>query len=99
MTHGDNRGLVMPPRVAPTQVIVIPIAQHKEGVTEKALELVDRLKAAGYRVKADTSEQSPGWKFAEYEMKGIPLRLELGPRDIEKGQCVLVRRHCRKIIQ
>ena len=92
MTHGDNRGLVMPPRVAPVQVVVIPIAQHKPGVTDKALELVDRLKAAGFRVKADVSDQSPGWKFAEYEMKGVPLRLEIGPKDMENNQCVLVRR-------
>ena len=96
MTHGDNNGLVLPPRIAPTQVIVLPIAQHKPGVTEKALELVERLKKAGIRVKADVSDQSPGWKFAEYEMKGIPLRLEIGPKDIEQGQCVLVRRDNRE---
>ena len=96
MTHGDNNGLVLPPKVAPTQVIVLPIAQHKPGVTEKALEVVDRLKQAGIRVKADISDQSPGWKFAEYEMKGIPLRLEIGPKDIEQGQCVLVRRDNRE---
>ena len=96
MTHGDNNGLVLPPRIAPTQVIVLPIAQHKPGVTEKALELVERLKKAGIRVKADVSDNSPGWKFAEYEMKGIPLRLEIGPKDIEQGQCVLVRRDNRE---
>ncbi len=96
MTHGDNNGLVLPPRVAPIQVVVLPIAQHKPGVTEKALELVDRLKKAGIRVKADVSDQSPGWKFAEYEMKGIPVRLEIGPKDIEQGQCVLVRRDNRE---
>lgn len=96
MTHGDNNGLVLPPRIAPTQVIVLPIAQHKPGVTEKALELVERLKKAGIRVKADVSDQSPGWKFAEYEMKGVPLRLEIGPKDIEQGQCVLVRRDNRE---
>lgn len=92
MTHGDNNGLVMPPRVAPTQVMVIPVAQHKEGVIEAAQALVTRLKAAGVRTKTDISDQSPGWKFAEYEMKGIPLRLEIGPKDIENAQCVLVRR-------
>jgi prolyl-tRNA synthetase len=92
MTHGDNSGLVLPPKIAPIQVIVIPIAQHKAGVTEKALELVERLKAAGLRVKADFSDNSPGWKFAEYEMKGVPLRIEIGPRDIENNQCVAVRR-------
>ena len=96
MTHGDSNGLVLPPRIAPTQVVVLPIAQHKPGVTETALGLVERLKKAGVRVKADVSDQSPGWKFAEYEMKGIPLRLEIGPKDIEQGQCVLVRRDNRE---
>ena len=96
MTHGDNNGLVLPPNVAPFQVVVIPIAQHKPGVTEKAMELVARLKKAGVRVKADVSEQSPGWKFAEYEMKGIPLRVEIGPKDMEQNQCVLVRRDNRE---
>ena len=91
-THGDNNGLVLPPRIAPTQVIVIPVAQHKDGVIEANQAVCDRLKAAGIRVKMDASEQSPGWKFAEYEMKGVPLRLELGPKDMEKNQCVLVRR-------
>ncbi len=93
MTHGDNNGLVLPPKVAPVQVVVIPIAAHKAGVLEKAEELTQTLKAAGLRVKLDDSEQSPGWKFAQYEMKGVPLRLEVGPKDIENGQCVLVRRN------
>ncbi len=92
MTHGDNRGLVLPPRIAPIQVIVIPVAQHKEGVIEANTAVMDRLKAAGFRVQMDDSDQSPGWKFAQYEMKGVPLRLELGPKDMEKNQCVLVRR-------
>ena len=92
MTHGDNRGLVLPPRVAPIQVIVIPVAQHKEGVLEANTAVMDKLKAAGFRVKMDDSDKAPGWKFAEYEMKGVPLRLELGPKDMEKNQCVLVRR-------
>ncbi len=92
MVHGDNNGLVLPPRIAPTQVMVIPVAQHKEGVMEANQAVLDRLKAAGIRVKMDASDQSPGWKFAEYEMKGVPLRLELGPKDMEKNQCVLVRR-------
>ncbi|MEG1999808.1 MAG: proline--tRNA ligase [Evtepia sp.] len=92
MTHGDNSGLVLPPRIAPTQVIVIPIAQHKPGVLDAASALKDRLAKAGIRVKADVSDQSPGWKFAEYEMKGVPIRVELGPKDIEHSQCVLVRR-------
>ena len=92
MVHGDNNGLVLPPRVAPIQVVVIPVAQHKEGVLEANQAVVDRLRAAGFRVKMDSSDQSAGWKFAESEMKGVPLRLELGPKDIEKNQCVLVRR-------
>ena len=92
MTHGDNNGLSLPPRIAPMQVIVIPVASHKPGVLEKAAELVSRLKAAGIRVKSDISDQSPGWKFAEYEMKGVPLRIEIGPKDIEKDQCVAARR-------
>ena len=92
MTHGDNSGLVLPPRIAPVQVIVLPIAQHKPGVTEKAEELVERLKKAGIRAKGDFSENSPGWKFAEWEMKGVPLRIEIGPRDMEAGQCLAVRR-------
>ena len=92
MTHGDNNGLVLPPDVAPIQVVIIPVAQHKEGVLEKAAELRDRLAAAGYRVKLDDSDNSAGWKYSEYEMKGVPLRLEIGPRDIESNQCVLVSR-------
>ncbi|MBP3521135.1 MAG: proline--tRNA ligase [Oscillospiraceae bacterium] len=92
MVHGDNRGLVLPPRIAPTQVVVIPVAQHKEGVLEANRAVMEQLKAAGLRVKLDDSDNSPGWKFAEYEMKGVPLRLELGPKDMEQNQCVLVRR-------
>ena len=93
MTHGDNNGLVLPPKVAPVQVVVLPIAQHKEGVLEGASAIRDRLVAAGYRVKMDDSDNSMGWKCAEYEMKGVPLRVECGPRDLENGQCVLVRRN------
>lgn len=92
MTHGDNNGLVLPPKIAPIQIVIVPIAQHKPGVLEKAEEVARRLKAAGFRVKLDDSEQSPGWKFAEYEMKGVPVRLELGPKDLEGNHCVLVRR-------
>ena len=92
MTHGDNNGLVLPPHVAPVQVIIVPVAQHKEGVLEKAGELYDTLKAAGIRVKMDDSDQSLGWKCAQYEMKGVPLRIEIGPRDMEQNQCVAVRR-------
>ena len=92
MTHGDNNGLGLPPHVAPIQVIIVPVAQHKPGVVEKANELYAALKAAGIRVKLDDSDQSMGWKCAQYEMKGVPLRLEIGPRDIENGVCVAVRR-------
>ena len=92
MCHGDDSGLVLPPRIAPIQAVVVPIAAHKPGVTEKAQEVTAALKAAGVRVKLDTSDQSPGWKFAEYEMKGVPLRIEIGPRDMEAGQCVLALR-------
>ena len=91
MTHGDDSGLVLPPRVAPVQVVVVPIAAHKEGVTERARALYAELTAC-CRVKLDETDNSPGWKFAEYEMKGVPLRVELGPRDITEGQCVLARR-------
>lgn len=92
MTHGDNNGLVLPPKVAPVQVVVLPIAQHKEGVLEGASAIRDRLVAAGYRVKMDDSDNSMGWKCAEYEMRGVPIRLELGPRDLTEGNCCLVRR-------
>jgi len=95
MTHGDDNGLVLPPDVAPVQVVIVPVAQHKEGVLETANALRERL-AKTLRVKLDDSDNSPGWKFAEYEMKGVPLRLELGPRDIESGQCVVVRRDNRE---
>ena len=90
MVHGDNSGLVLPPMVAPTQVMIVPIQQKKEGVLEKAAELQEVLK--NFRVKVDDSDKSPGWKFSEQEMRGIPLRLEVGPKDIENGKCVLVRR-------
>lgn len=96
MTHGDDNGLVLPPAVAPIQVVILPIAQHKEGVLQKAEELKDRLLKAGIRVKLDDSENSPGWKFAQYEMKGVPLRVEIGPKDIENDQCVVVRRDNRE---
>lgn len=96
MTHGDNNGLVLPPAIAPIQIAIIPVQQHKEGVIEAATAVKDRLTAAGFRVKLDDSDNSPGWKFSEYEMKGVPLRVELGPRDIESGQCVMVTRHDRE---
>ena len=95
MTHGDDNGLILPPKVAPIQVAIIPVAQHKEGVLEKAAEIRDRL-AAKWRVKLDDSDQSTGWKYSQYEMKGVPLRLEIGPRDIENNSCVLVSRVSRQ---
>ncbi|MDO4754569.1 MAG: His/Gly/Thr/Pro-type tRNA ligase C-terminal domain-containing protein, partial [Bacillota bacterium] len=93
MTHGDNRGLVLPPRIAPNQVVIVPIMQQKEGVLAACNELYDRLKAKGVRVLLDDSaENSPGWKFNEYEMKGVPVRIELGPRDLAQNQCMISRR-------
>ena len=96
MTHGDNNGLVLPPRIAPVQVIVVPVAQHKPGVIEKAQEVLETVKAAGIRAKIDLSDNSLGWKCAQYEMKGVPVRLEIGPKDIENGVCVAVRRDNRE---
>ena len=92
MTHGDDNGLVLPPRVAPIQVVVIPVAQHKPGVLEAAAALRERLKAAGVRVKLDESDNSPGWKFAEYELKGVPVRLAMGGRDLENNTIEVMRR-------
>lgn len=96
MVHGDDSGLVLPPRIAPIQTKVIPVAQHKEGVLDKARELLDTLKAAGYSVRIDDSDKAPGWKFSEQEIQGIPTRIEIGPKDIEKGQVVVVRRDTRE---
>jgi prolyl-tRNA synthetase len=93
MVHSDNSGLVLPPRVAPVQVAIIPVQQRKEGVLEKAAELKEMLK--DFRVKVDDSDKSPGWKFSEQEMRGIPLRIEVGPKDIEAGRCVICRRDTR----
>ncbi len=98
MTHGDNNGLVLPPKVAPVQVVILPVAQHKPGVLDAANGLKNRLIEAGFRVKLDDSDNSMGWKCAEYEMKGVPLRVECGPRDLENGQCVIVRRTDREKI-
>jgi prolyl-tRNA synthetase len=92
MTHGDDSGLVLPPAVAPIQAVILPIQQFKEGVLEKANELADALRAAGIRVKVDDRDQSPGWKFAEHEMRGVPVRIEVGPKDIENGECVVALR-------
>ena len=90
MVHGDNSGLVLPPRIAPTQVMIVPIQQRKEGVLEKAAEIKDML--SNFRVKVDDTDKSPGWKFSEQEMRGIPLRIEIGPKDVEAGKCVIARR-------
>ncbi|HIT65527.1 MAG TPA: proline--tRNA ligase [Candidatus Ventrimonas merdavium] len=97
MAHGDDNGLVLPPRIAPTQVIVVPVQQQKAGVLEKAYELRDVL--SGFRVKVDDTDKSPGWKFSECEMRGIPVRVEIGPRDIENGKAVLVRRDTHEKIE
>ena len=97
MVHGDDSGLVLPPKVAPTQVMIVPIMQKKEGVLDKAYELKDKL--SNFRVKVDDSDKSPGWKFSEQEMRGIPVRVEIGPKDIEANKCVLVRRDTREKIE
>jgi prolyl-tRNA synthetase len=97
MVHGDDSGLMLPPKIAPTQLIIIPVAAHKEGVKEKATEIKEKLSKT-FRVNIDLSDKMPGWKFSEYEMKGVPLRLEIGPKDIEKNQAVLVRRDTREKI-
>lgn len=94
MVHGDNSGLVLPPKIAPTQVMIIPINQNKDGVLQKANELKEKLNT--FRVKIDDSEKSPGWKFAEQEMRGVPIRIEIGPKDIEANQAVIVRRDTRE---
>lgn len=83
MTHGDDSGLVLPPAIAPVQAVIVPVAMHKEGVLEKAKELYNKLISCGVRTKLDDTDNSPGWKFAEYEMKGVPVRIEIGPKDIE----------------
>ena len=97
MVHGDNSGLVLPPKIAPTQIMIIPIQQKKEGVLDKAYELKDRL--SNFRVKVDDADKSPGWKFSEQEMRGIPIRIEIGPKDIEAGKCVICRRDTREKIE
>jgi len=97
MTHGDDDGLILPPAIAPIQVVVVPIAAHKPGVSEKAAELAEKISKYA-RVKLDDSDNAPGWKFSQWEMKGVPLRLEIGPKDLEKNQCVLVRRDTREKI-
>lgn len=95
MVHGDDSGLVLPPQIAPVQLVIIPVQQHREGVLEKANALKERLSRL-VRVDLDDSDKMPGWKFSEHEMRGVPLRLELGPKDIENNQCVIVRRDTRE---
>ena len=97
MVHGDDSGLVLPPRIAPVQTMIIPIQQKKDGVLDKAFEIRDTLKS-NFSVKVDDSDKSPGWKFSEQEIQGIPTRIEIGPKDIEKGQAVIVRRDTREKI-
>lgn len=96
MVHGDDSGLVLPPRIAPVQADIIPIMQNKEGVLDKAYEVKEILAKAGIRVKVDDTDKKPGWKFSEQEMRGIPVRVEMGPRDIEAGQAIIVRRDNRE---
>ena len=91
MVHGDDSGLVLPPKIAPTQLVIVPVQQQVEGVLDKAYELKERLSKV-CRVKVDDSDKMPGWKFSEHEMRGVPLRLEVGPKDIQKNQVVLVKR-------
>lgn len=98
MVHGDDSGLVLPPKVAPTQVMVIPIMQKKEGVLDKANAIADSLRGCNFRVKVDDTDKSPGWKFSEQEMRGVPIRIELGPKDIEANQAIIVRRDTREKI-
>ncbi len=98
MVHGDNEGLVLPPKVAPVQVCIVPIQQKKEGVLDKAYELKDTL-SRRFRVKVDDSDKTPGWKFAEAEMRGYPIRVEIGPKDIEAGKCVICRRDTREKLE
>jgi prolyl-tRNA synthetase len=95
MVHGDDSGLVLPPNVAPVQLVIVPVQQHVEGVLDKAFELKEKLSKV-CRVKVDDSDKMPGWKFSEYEMRGVPLRLEVGPKDIQKNQVVLVKRENRE---
>ena len=97
MVHGDDAGLKLPPHITPVQAVIIPVAQHKEGVLERAAALEQQLSET-FRIKLDDSDKSPGWKFSEYEMRGVPVRIEIGPKDIEKNQAVLVNRVNREKI-
>ncbi len=99
MVHGDDSGLVLPPRIAPVQVMIIPIQQKKEGVLDKAYAMKEQLLAKGFKVKVDDTDKTPGWKFSEQEMRGVPIRIEVGPKDIEAGKCVICRRDTREKIE
>ena len=99
MVHGDDSGLKLPPKVAPTQIMIVPIQQKKEGVLDKAYSLRERLLDKGFRVKVDDTDKSPGWKFSECEMRGVPFRIEIGPKDIENNKCVFVRRDTREKLE
>ena len=100
MTHSDDEGLVLPPKLAPIQVVIVPIYktdEEKTAIENQADELVKEFKKAGIRVKFDADEnRRPGWKFAEYEMKGVPVRITLGPRDLAEGNCELARRDTKE---
>ncbi|HKL95083.1 MAG TPA: proline--tRNA ligase [Haploplasma sp.] len=96
MVHGDDEGLVLPPYLAPTQVVIIPIQGKKEEVINATNDLYNELNEAGFRTKLDDSNKSPGWKFSEHEMKGVPLRVEVGPRDLENGTVTIVKRNDRE---
>ncbi len=99
MVHGDDSGLVLPPKIAPVQVMVIPIQQKKEGVLDQAYAMKEQLIKRGFSVKVDDSDKSPGWKFSEQEMRGIPVRIEVGPKDIEAGKCIICRRDTREKVE
>lgn len=92
MTHGDDHGLVLPPNIAPVKVVIVPIGKNNEEVVEKSYEIARNLNLKGITTRVDNSEKSPGFRFAENEMKGIPVRIEIGPRDLENGKCILARR-------
>ena len=93
MVHGDDNGLVLPPHVAPIQVVIVPIRMNEPGVLAKTRELKETLLNAGFRVKLDDSDKTPGWKFSEYEMKGVPIRIEVGPKDIANNSCMISKRN------
>ncbi len=93
MVHGDNNGLVLPPRVAPIQAVIIPVAANKPGVIPEARKIYEQVSKTGLRIKLDESDKSAGWKFSEYEMRGVPIRIEVGPRDIANGVVTIAKRN------